>query len=191
MEPNFYDSDLFNYAILPALIFCARIVDVTIGTLRIVMVSKGQKKWAPVLGFFEVLIWILAIGKIMQNMDNWMTTVFYAAGFAAGNYVGLMLEERLAVGIVQLRVITRKDSTILINALKSAGYGITHHNAEGATGRWVSVIYSIVQRNDLEKVVEIIRDHNPHAFYSIEEVKFVNRGISPFSAAYPEIRMGK
>jgi uncharacterized protein YebE (UPF0316 family) len=191
IDPSFFDSDTFNYILLPIIIFLARIIDVTIGTIRIVMVSKGQKRWAPILGFFEVLIWLAAIGKIMQNLDNWVCFVFYAAGFAAGNFIGLIIEEKLAVGIVHLQIITRKESSKLINALKEAGYGITHHNAEGATGRWVSVIYSIVMRNDLDKVIGIIREYTPNAFYSIGEVKFVNKGIAPNTEPYPNIRMGK
>ena len=191
MDANFVDSNLFNYLLLPLMIFFARIMDVTIGTIRIVMVSKGQKNLAPLLVFFEVFIWILAMSKIVQNLDNWVCYIFYAGGFAAGNFIGLMIEERLAVGIVQLQIITRKDSTRLINALKNAGYGITHHNAEGATGKWVSVIYSIVKRNELNNIAEIIRQHNPNAFYSIADVKFVSRGITAPSHELAGIRMGK
>ena len=102
MDSTFYDSSLFTYAILPVLIFLSRLIDVTIGTLRIIMVSKGQKSWAPILGFFEVLIWLIAISKIFQNLDNWLCYVTYAAGFATGNYIGLFLEEKLAVGILEL-----------------------------------------------------------------------------------------
>lgn len=191
MDANFVDSNLFNYLLLPLMIFFARIMDVTVGTIRIVMVSKGKKNVAPILGFFEVFIWILAMSKIVQNLDNWVCYIFYAGGFAAGNFIGLMIEERLAVGIVQLQIITRMDSTKLINALKNAGYGITHHNAEGATGKWVSVIYSIVKRNDLNNVAEIIKQYNPNAFYSIADVKFVNRGITVPPHDLSGIRMGK
>ncbi|GET28259.1 DUF2179 domain-containing protein [Prolixibacter sp. SD074] len=191
MDANFVDSNLFNYLLLPLMIFFARIMDVTVGTIRIVMVSKGKKNIAPILGFFEVFIWILAMSKIIQNLDNWVCYIFYAGGFAAGNFIGLIIEEKLAVGTVQLQIITRMDSTKLINALKSAGYGITHHNAEGATGKWVSVIYSIVKRNDLNNVAEIIKQYNPNAFYSIADVKFVNRGITVPPDALSGIRMGK
>ena len=78
----FYDSGIFNYFILPFLIFLARICDVSIGTIRIVMVAKGQKMWAPILGFFEILIWLLAISRIFQNLDNWTCYMGYALGYA-------------------------------------------------------------------------------------------------------------
>ena len=77
MDANFMDSNLFNYLLLPLMIFFARIMDVTVGTIRIVMVSKGKKNIAPILGFFEVFIWILAMSKIVQNLDNWVCYIFY------------------------------------------------------------------------------------------------------------------
>jgi len=173
------DSTIVDLVMLPLMIFFARIIDVTLGTLRIVMVSKGQKRIAPFLGFFEVLIWLIAIGRIMQNLDSWICYIAYAGGYATGNYVGMLIEEKLAVGIVQLQIITAHNADKLINALKLAGYGITYHNAVGgASGNLVSVIYSVVLRNDINKIIAIIRKFNPNAFYSIGDVRFVNKGLS-------------
>lgn len=186
----FYDSGLFTYLILPFLIFLARICDVTIGTMRIVMVAKGQKFWAPVMGFFEVLIWIITMSKVVQNLDNWLCYVGYAGGFATGNLVGLLLEEKLAMGIVKIQIITRKEASQLIEALREAGYGITHHPAKGGTEN-VSIIHSIVKRSEIAKVEEIIRNYNPKAFYSIEDVKFVSQGIFPIKDKSHRWRLGK
>lgn len=193
MEIAFMDSNLFNYLVLPVMIFCARILDVSLDTIRIVMVAKGEKRIAPLLGFFEILIWLIAISTIMKHLDNWMCYVFYAGGFATGNYIGIRIEERLAVGIVQLQIITSKESNELINALKKAGYRFTHHIAEGgATSKSVNVIYSIVRRNDLEKVAGIIRDINPDAFYSIGDVRFVNKTLPvPFARKFFGQNVGK
>ncbi len=187
---SFYDSGLFSYVILPLLIFLARICDVTIGTVRIVMVAKGQKYLAPVLGFFEVLIWIVTMSKVVQNLDNWLCYVGYAGGFATGNLVGLLLEEKLAMGIVRIQIITGKEAHLLIEALKEAGYGITHLDAQGSTEK-VSIIYSIVKRGEIPKVEEIIRNTNPGAFYSIEDVKFVSKGIFPVRPESMRWRKGK
>lgn len=170
------DTNLFNYVILPLLIFCARITDVTFGTFRIVMVAKGQKYIAPILGFFEVTIWIIVISKIMQSMDNWVCIIAYASGFATGNFIGLLIEDKIAMGIVKIQIITVKTATDLIKDLVESGYGITHHEANGANGS-VSIIYSIINRKEVSKIVELIGKHNPNAFYSIEDVKFVNRGV--------------
>lgn len=187
---TFYDSSTFTYFILPLLIFLSRILDVTIGTIRIVMVSKGQKAWAPFLGFFEVFIWLVAISKIFQDLDNWACYFAYAGGFATGNYIGLIIEERLAVGIVKIQIITRKEAANLITNLKRAGYGITHHNAQGGNES-VSIIYSIIKRTEIQKVERIVNETNPNAFYSIEDVKAVSRGVYHPKPAPRRMRKGK
>jgi uncharacterized protein YebE (UPF0316 family) len=187
---SFYDSSLFTYILLPLLIFISRIMDVTIGTIRIVMVSKGQKIWAPLLGFFEVLIWLVAISKIFENLDNWICYIAYGAGFATGNYIGLIIEERLALGIVKIQIITRKSANELIANLKNAGYGITHHQAKGSTEN-VSIIYSIIKRSEIQKVENIVKYTNPKAFYSIEDVKMVSQTVYPIDQAVRRWRKGK
>jgi len=187
---EFYHSDLFNYLVLPVLIFLARISDVTIGTIRIVMVAKGEKIIAPILGFFEVLIWLIAISKIIENLDNWICYIAYGAGFATGNYIGMIIEEKLAVGIVQIQVITRKDASLLIEKLRTAGFRITHQDAHGAVEK-VSVIYSIIKRTEISRIVEIIRTFNPKAFYSIADVRFVNKGLYPEITPMHRWRKGK
>lgn len=178
MDNTFYDSNLFTYGLLPALIFFSRVIDVSFGTIRIVMVSKGQKFWAPLLGFFEVLIWLVAISRVFQNLDNWLCYIAYAGGFACGNYVGLLIEEKLAVGIIKVQIITRKSARLLIENLTNAGYGITHHEAKGST-ETVSIIYTIINRKEIQKVQNIVNKTNPNAFYSVEDVKSVNKGIFP------------
>ena len=190
ISETFFDSTFFAYVVLPFLIFIARILDVSIGTIRIVMVSKGQKVWAPILGFFEVLIWLIAISRIFQNLDNWMNYVAYAGGFATGNYIGLIIEEKLAMGIVKIQIITRKNAADLIVNLRHAGYGITHHEARGSS-ETVSIIYSIIKRNEIQKVENIVKTTNPKAFYSIEDVKSVSHGIFPVREAVRRWRKGK
>lgn len=186
----FIDGPVFTYFILPFLIFTARIIDQSIGTVRIVMISKGQKFWAPLLGFFEVLVWLLAISRIFENLDNWVCYFAYAAGFATGNYIGLKIEEKLAMGIVKIQVITRKPADLLIEKLLAAGYGITHQDANGATEN-VSIIYSIIKRTELPKMIEKIKAYNPKAFYSIEDVKFVSHGVYPLKTNSKRWRIGK
>lgn len=184
------NTETFDLIILPILIFLARIVDVTIGTFRIVMVSRGRKYIAPLLGFIEVVIWIVAIGKIMENLNNWVNIVAYAGGFATGNYIGLWIEEKVAMGVVKIQIITAKSASDLIAKLKSAGYGITHHEATGANGK-VSILYSIINRADVPQVIEMISTYNPNAFYSIEDVKFVNRGVGSIFQSNKPGRKGK
>jgi len=176
METSFFDSTLFSYVILPFLIFLARICDVSIGTMRIIFVSKGKRNIAPILGFFEVLIWITAISKIMANLDNYINFIAYAAGFATGNYVGMIIEEKLAMGILMIRVFAHEKGDALVQSLNSNGFGATVVQAHGAREN-IQLIYSIVKRNELASVLDIITGLNPKAFYTIEEIKKVNEGI--------------
>lgn len=172
------NSPYFTYLLLPILIFCARICDVTFGTIRIILVSKGIKSIAPILGFVEVFIWILAISQIMANLNNWVCYFAYAAGFATGNYVGMIIEERLAMGTLILRIMISGTAEELAKALNKENFGATTVHAEGSHGS-VDLIYTIVNRKDLSRVEIIIKEFNPNAFYSIEEVKKVNKGVFP------------
>ena len=187
---TFYDSAFFTYFLLPFLIFLARIGDVTMGTMRIVMISKGHKKLAPLLGFVEIFIWLLAMTKIFENLENWLCYVAYAGGFGTGNLIGLMIEERLAVGITKVQIITRKKADKLIENLKDAGYGITFHEAQGSNDS-VYIIYTIIKRNEIARVEEIVKSTNPKAFYSIEDVKSVSHGLYPIKPGARPWRKGK
>jgi len=178
METSFFDSALFSYGIMPLLIFCARICDVSIGTMRIIFVSKGKRNIAPFLGFFEVLIWIIVVSRVMQNLDNYLNYIAYAAGFATGNFVGMLIEERLAVGVQLIRVITHCQGTDLVQLLNNKGFGATIVEGHGGREK-VSLIYTIVPRNELGSAIEIINDFNPKTFYTIEDVRAINEGILP------------
>lgn len=170
------NSDLVTYVLLPLFIFVARIIDVSLGTLRIIFVTKGMRKVAPLVGFFEVLIWLLAISRIMQDLDNWACYFAYAGGFATGNFIGMYLEERLAIGHEMIRVITRKDATNLIADLRAKGYGVTSVKAQGIEGD-VAVIYIIARRSTIKVVLDEINNFNPHALYTVESIKYVNKEI--------------
>lgn len=170
------DSFTITYIAIPLLIFLSRVADVTIGTIRIVFISKGLKVLAPILGFFEILIWLLAMSKVFQNLDNWLYFIAYAGGFAMGNYVGLKIEERLALGYVNIRIITQKPGDELIQNLSDAGYGVTYMNAYGSKGQ-VNVIYCVLKRKDIPEVTQIIKKFNPKAFYTLEDIRLANSGV--------------
>ncbi|MBP1929585.1 uncharacterized protein YebE (UPF0316 family) [Methanolinea mesophila] len=171
-------GDIFAWVILPALIFSARVADVSLGTIRVIFISKGLKYIAPVIGFFEVIIWLLAIGQVMQNLTNVASYVAYGAGFATGTLMGMLVEERLSLGTVIIRVITRVDSAELVAKLRGRNYGVTEVDAVGSTGE-VKVLLTVVRRQDAGEVIALIKQFNPHAFYSIEEVKSVREGVFP------------
>lgn len=160
---------------LPLLVFLARVCDVTIGTVRVLLLARGRKYLVPLLGFVEVMIWLLAVKQVLTGMDSLITYVAFAGGFATGNFVGMFIEEKLAVGLEVIRVITRKDATELFEHLKKQGYGATCLDAQGATGK-VNIIFMVVNRCQHNKVIEIIKRFNPKAFYSVEDVKSISDG---------------
>lgn len=176
------NSGLYAWFILPLLIFVARVADVSIGTVRVIFVARGLKYMAPTIGFFEILIWLLAIGQIMKNLSNPACYVAYAGGFAMGNFVGIWIAEKLSLGVVLIRVITKKDASELVEYLKSGDYGVTSVDGHGMAGE-VKVVFTIVPRREVQNVVELIKRFNPRAFYSIEEVGFVERGMFPAKKA--------
>ena len=106
----FSDPAFFSLVVLPVLIFFARIVDVTFGTLRIIFISRGMRLLAPVVAFFEILIWLVAIGQVFQDIGSVVNILAYSLGFAVGNYVGILVEERMAMGLVLVRVITQYEA---------------------------------------------------------------------------------
>jgi len=177
-EVAFIDSSIFQWVVLPIFIFLARMTDVSLGTVRIMLLNKGKKLLAPLLGFFEILIWLLAIRQIFLHLANPICYMGYAGGFAMGNYVGMLIEERLAIGYEVIRVITNKDASKLIKYLNAENYGATSIEAVGSQGN-VHVIFTIVKRSQLKKVIEIIKEYNPKAFYTIEDIKAVREGIFP------------
>jgi uncharacterized protein YebE (UPF0316 family) len=175
------DSLWYTWVLLPLLIFLARVGDVSLQTLRVIFVSRGLKYIAPVVGFVEVFIWILVIGQIMKNLDNFLCYIAYAAGFAAGTFIGMAIEEKLLLGVVALRVITRKRADELIGYLRKIDIGVTTINAQGAKGE-VHILFAVIKRQNLQKVVDTILGYNPNAFYSIEDVRAVNEGVFPLKA---------
>ncbi|MDD5723985.1 MAG: DUF2179 domain-containing protein [Syntrophales bacterium] len=183
---SLFDPNIFTWVIIPVLIALARVIDVTLGTIRIIYISRGMKLLAPIFGFFEILIWLIAIGQIMQNLSNPVYYLAYAIGFAGGNLVGIFVEERLAVGRVILRIITQRDATALVDYLRSSGYGVTTVEAEGATGP-VKLIFTVIDRKKVESVVSSVQTYNPRAFYSIEDVRLVKEGIFPPSRRFSDL----
>ena len=133
------------------------------------------------MGFVEVIIWLLASRIIMENLNNAVCYIAYGAGFAMGNYVGIYLEKKMAVGRAIMRIITRKDASELIVALRQEGFGVTSLVAQGSLGD-VNVIFMVIRRADFEKIAGLLQKHNPQAFYTLEDVRYVSEGVFPANA---------
>jgi len=172
------DQSIYTWVILPLLIFIARICDVSLGTFRIIFISRGMKYLAAMVSFVEIFIWLMAISQVIKNMNNVACYVAYAAGFASGSFLGVHLSEKMAMGKAVLRIITAKDATALVSRLKEDKYGVTTLDAQGAEGP-VKIIFSIIHKQDLTKIKALLQKFNPNAFYSVEDVRFVSEGVFP------------
>jgi len=170
--------DWFTWVFLPFIVFSTRVLDVTLGTMRIIFLSRGRKYLAPLLGFVEVLIWITVVSQIVGGTHNIVAYIAYASGFAVGNYIGMVIEDRLAMGTLIIRIILSQKGMALVDSLRGAGYGVTYVDGHGATGS-VILVYTIVMRKELGQVVGIIEDTSPKSFFTVEELRSVRQGIFP------------
>jgi uncharacterized protein YebE (UPF0316 family) len=173
-----FNSSIFSLIILPTLIFAFRVADVALGTLRIVFISQGRKKLAPIVGFFEMIIWLFAMGQIFSNLSNILYYIAYAGGFAMGNYTGLILENKISLGLLSLHLIVRENHEELVKTLKAQGYGLTSLTAEGLKTS-VKLVILVIKRKNLNKILEIVKKITPNAFMSIENVQSVKGGNFP------------
>jgi uncharacterized protein YebE (UPF0316 family) len=175
------DSNLYIYLLIPIMVFVARVADVSLGTLRIIFISRGKRNIAPILGFIEVFIWITVVSQIVSHAHNIVAYLAYAAGFAAGNYVGMYIEDRLAIGTQIVRIIVQTEPDKLTQNLHDSGYGVTCVNGQGTTGP-VTLVYTIVKRKDMSRVMNIIQQTHPNAFITIEDLRSTQAGVFPASS---------
>jgi uncharacterized protein YebE (UPF0316 family) len=163
---------------LPALVFAAELTVVTLSTVRIICLGRGQKVIASAIGFFEVSIWLFAIGQIMQNLSNLGCYLGFAGGFTAGNFLGVLVEKRLGLGTLVVRVITAREAAALVQQLRAGHYGVTSLDGQGAAGP-VTVVLTVIPRKELAGVVAIIKGFDPHCFYSVDDVQSAEAGVFP------------
>lgn len=163
---------------LPFLIFLARIIDVSIGTIRIIVVSRGMKLLASILGFLEVFIWLVAISQIIRNLSSYEMYFFYAAGFAVGTFVGMSIEQRLSFGNLMVRIISPGNANNFYEFLKKNGYNVTYVDALGSDGP-VSILFTVIIKNRLKTLIKVIKKFDPNAFYTVEDVRVARNGNIP------------
>lgn len=159
----------------PLVIFCLRIVDVSLSTVRMLLAVRGIKYVAPLIGFFEVLIWILAVGTAIQHLDSPLHLIGYASGFATGTFVGLMIEERMALGTATLRIVSRYGGVELAEALRDRGFGVTEFSGQGREGK-VEVLEAVIRRRDLAAAFKEVDLWDPEAFVTVQEPRAIHRG---------------
>lgn len=169
--------DTYPY-LLPLMIFFGRIIDVSLGTLRIIFVSKGEKYKAPIIGFFEVLIWIVIISEIFSRANDMLAYISYAGGYAAGNFVGILIEQRIAFGIILCRIYTRKNGIDLVAIFNKNNYGATLLQGTGSVDK-IEIIETVIERKEMKIIEKLVTEFDPDVFYVVEDVRVKQRGIFP------------
>jgi uncharacterized protein YebE (UPF0316 family) len=171
------DADLGGWG-LPLFIVLAETCVVTLCTLRTIFLARGMKYLAPVLGFFEVTIWLFAVGEVMKNLSDPRCSLAFATGFTFGTFLGILVEQKLALGRVLVRAITLRDGAELVERLRSADYGATRLDARGTLGP-VQMVLTVVPRKELSSVLAIVKDFDPKVFYSVDELQSAAPGVFP------------
>jgi uncharacterized protein YebE (UPF0316 family) len=159
----------------PIIIFGLRIVDVTLATVRMLLIMRDRRLIVPFIGFFEAMIWVVAVGTAIQNLHSFWHILGYAAGFGAGNVVGLWIEGKLAMGLASIRIISRERGEDIAEALRDEGYGATEFPGYGREGK-IAMIYTLVKRRQIRKVIEVVDRTDGSAFLSVEEPRTIRRG---------------
>jgi uncharacterized protein YebE (UPF0316 family) len=159
-----------------AIIFLLRVSDMALDTLRVLVVMRGRKGIAWVLGFCQASIFVLAISSVLSNLDNPINIVAYAAGFATGNVVGMLIEERLAIGHTLINIVSPGHGAAIAEHLREQGYAVTEVPARGKDGA-VTLLNVSVLRKNVDRVRKIVNEVDPDAFITAEDVRPIRRGF--------------
>jgi len=157
-------------------IFLLRVTDMTFDTLRMLFIVRGRKGIAWVLGFFQSIIFVIAITSVLSHLDNPLNLVGYAAGFATGNVLGMLIEERLAIGHTSMQIVSPRLGVMLAEKLREAGFAVTEIAARGRDGM-VSVLSVSVLRRDVSKVEKVVHETDAEAFVTSDDVRPIRRGF--------------
>lgn len=156
-----------------ALIFTLRLLDVGMSTVRIVLLGKGRKHAATGLGFVEALIWVIAVARVLDGLEDPIRMVAFAAGFAAGTYFGAVVEEWIAIGQATVRIVSPVHSPAAAPMLRDRGYGATEINGSGLEGD-VRITFSVIPRKSLSEVTRLVRELNPEAYVTVDSTTTID-----------------
>jgi uncharacterized protein YebE (UPF0316 family) len=163
------------------LVFFARVCDVSLGTVRTIITVQGRSILAFFLGLFEVLIWITIVSTVVLHIkESPILVLFYAFGYATGNVVGILVERKLAFGLIVLRVITADTGRKMADRLRSKGLAVTIFYGEGMNGT-VTELYMAIRRKDLHWILSLVKEEDPDAFYITEQARDVSKSLKPIS----------
>jgi uncharacterized protein YebE (UPF0316 family) len=173
------DLGIAHPAVLTAAIFLARILDVSLGTVRTIVVFRGHRILAAAIGFVEIIIWVLAAGQVLQNLGAWYLIIAYAAGYGAGNYIGIWLESKMALGREMVSAISFRADGGLARLLRERGFRAIDVDADMGRGPPVDLVFTVTRRRRVPELVRTILEADPEAQYSVTDVKFAHEGFDP------------
>ncbi|MCS7168241.1 MAG: DUF5698 domain-containing protein [Gemmatales bacterium] len=165
-------------------VFVAETCVVTLSTIRTILIARHQRVLAPLLGLVEITLWLLAITQVISNLKRPSYFVAFVAGFGVGNYLGVCLEEWMALGYAVVQIVTRKDPRAMVQAFSEARFGVTRLDGHGVMGP-VHLLFSVVPRAKLAEVSQLIEATDPEAFYTVEELRSIRRGFLPPAMVFP------
>lgn len=160
------------------LIFFLRVANIALGTVRVLFVVRGERLLASIMSFVEALLFLVAIGKVVQDLTNIPNVLAYCVGFAVGTWVGMAIEGKLALGYVLVRIVSLQKGRRIALALREKGYGVTEMLGEGRAGR-VGIIDVVAKRKDVPLITSIGCELDENAFITVQEPKEVYRGYIP------------
>ncbi len=153
-----------------ALIFFARVLDMSLSTVRTLMVMQSRKLQAAAIGFFEVGIYITVLGKVVSGLDNPMNLFVYCAGFATGNYVGIVLENKIALGNLSAQIILKTaNNEILVDTLRKEEFGVTIIEGQGLEGPR-EILNVALNRRDLQRLKKVVDSVDPNAYVTVNSI---------------------
>lgn len=161
-------------------IFFARILDVSLGTVRTVLVVKGNRLTPAIVAFFEVFIWFLVAREALNTeLSSWLIPIFYSGGYAAGTYIGGFISNNFVNGLIGVQVITKeKTSSKMIKEIRNKGFGVSVVDLkESKDNENKDMLFIQLNKSKLKELTSIIRRIDPDAFVVINETKYVQNGL--------------
>lgn len=173
-------SLLLDPRVTPLIIFIAKNIEISLTSVRIIVVSRGYRSISATLAFFESLVWLSSLSIIVSNLNNFYNILAFALGMSTGSFLGIYIEKKLALGIVLVRLITQKSAKDLLSKLRTVGFRVTSIDATSNRGK-VQIVFAAIKRKSLKEFATLVRQSNPHAFFTVEDVREASQVVSGVS----------
>lgn len=162
-----------NGPLLYIVIFIAKTIEISISTIRIMYVNKGERVKGALLGFVEIMIWLLVVSSVLNNLaEDPFKVIAYAAGFSLGNFIGVSIESKIAIGLSSIQVVVDEDEgDILANVLREHEFGVTILEGRGRDNSRKNLLFIQLKRKKIPVAIKLTKETDPHAYITINDVK--------------------